>query len=183
MGDGHSNIWRYGFMSDFWVFGYGSLIWNPGFNLLERRRARLHGLHRSLCIRSWVHRGTQENPGLVLGLDKGGSCYGIAMRVSGADKEPVIEYLRARELVTSVYLETWRKIWLDNGERVPALVYRADPKHPQYAKGLSLDEQTSIVRGSRGRSGPNDEYVRETVAAMKDHEITDHALEYIARNL
>lgn len=170
-------------MSDFWVFGYGSLIWNPGFEYLERKRATLHGLHRSLCIRSWVHRGTQENPGLVLGLDSGGSCNGMAMKVSGANRDAVIEYLRARELVTSVYLECWRSVILDNAERVPALVYRADRTHQQYAKGLTLDEQTAIVRKSTGGSGPNDEYVKSTVAAMRDAQIIDHTLEAIVRKL
>jgi cation transport protein ChaC len=170
-------------MGDFWVFGYGSLIWNPGFDLIERKRARLHGLHRSLCIRSWVHRGTRENPGLVLGLDSGGSCTGIAMRVSSDNRDAVIDYLRARELVTSVYLETWRPVHLDDGTRVPALVYRADRTHPQYAKGISVDEQTRIVRQSTGGSGPNDEYVKQTVAAMREHGIRDHVLEEIARNL
>lgn len=170
-------------MSDFWVFGYGSLIWNPGFDYVERKRATLHGLHRALCIRSWVHRGTRENPGLVLGLDAGGSCNGVAMKVSGINRESVIDYLRGRELVTNVYLECWRTIILEDQEKVEALVYRADRKHEQYAKGLTLDEQTAIVRQSSGGSGPNDEYVKSTVSAMRDANITDHALEYIARQL
>ncbi len=170
-------------MSDFWVFGYGSLIWNPGFEFIERRRAQLHGLHRSLCIRSWVHRGTRENPGLVLGLDAGGSCHGIAMKVSGEKRDEVIEYLRARELVTNVYLECWRNVSLEDAGRVQALVYRVDRTHPQYAKGLTLDEQTAIVKTSFGGSGPNDEYVKSTVAAMREANIKDHALEYIVRKL
>lgn len=171
------------FMSDFWVFGYGSLIWNPGFELLERQRAILHGMHRSLCIRSWVHRGTQENPGLVLGLDKGGSCHGMAMRVSGNRQREVLDYLRKREQPTAVYLEAWRNVYLDNGERVSALVYHADRTHAQYTTGLSLDDQLAIVRVSRGGSGPNDEYVRETVAAMRQNNIRDKSLEYIADRL
>ena len=166
-------------MSDFWVFGYGSLIWNPGFDHLERRRATLHGLHRSLCIYSWVHRGTRENPGLVLGLDRGGSCHGVAMRVCKTNREEVVDYLRARELVTSVYLECWRKVSLDSGDVVPALVYRADQRSPQYAQGLSLDAQTEIVKGASGGSGNNVDYVRSTVSAMRKEGIKDHALEYI----
>jgi len=170
-------------MSDFWVFGYGSLIWNPGFDLIERRRATLHGMHRSLCVRSWVHRGTQENPGLVLGLDKGGSCHGMAMRVAGQNRDSVIEYLRKREQPTAVYIEAWRNVHLDSGDKVTALVYHADQSHEQYTRGLSLDEQAEIVRVSKGGSGPNDEYVRETVAAMRQHNIQDRALEYIVAKL
>ncbi|MEM7214696.1 MAG: gamma-glutamylcyclotransferase [Pseudomonadota bacterium] len=170
-------------MSDFWVFGYGSLIWNPGFDHIERKRARLHGLHRSLCIYSWVHRGTQENPGLVLGLDKGGSCQGMAMRARGDDREAIVDYLRARELVTSVYLECWRKITLDGGETVPALLYRVDRTSPQYASKLNLDHQTEIVRHASGGSGHNVDYVKSTVAAMQSEGIRDYSLEYIDRRL
>ena len=170
-------------MSDFWVFGYGSLIWNPGFEMQERSLARLHGLHRSLCIHSWVHRGTRENPGLVLGLDHGGSCKGMAMRVDSRHRDEVIEYLRARELVTNVYLECFRKITLSDNREVSALVYRVDPSHPQYAKGLSLDDQVEIIRKSHGGSGPNSEYVLSTVTAMRQHGIHDHSLEYIVSRL
>jgi cation transport protein ChaC len=170
-------------MGDFWVFGYGSLIWNPGFDLIERKRATLYGLHRSLCIRSWVHRGTKENPGLVLGLDLGGACSGVAMRVSEKNREPVIEYLRARELVTSVYLECWRNVSLETGKTVSALVYRADRNHPQYARGLSIPEQIEIVKQSSGGSGHNSDYVRNTVKAMREQKITDRVLEAIAAGL
>ncbi|MEM9332410.1 MAG: gamma-glutamylcyclotransferase [Pseudomonadota bacterium] len=170
-------------MSDFWVFGYGSLIWNPGFDHVERRRAQLHGLHRSLCIYSWVHRGTKESPGLVLGLDRGGSCQGIAMRAEATKKSEVVDYLRARELVTSVYLECWRNIRLESGETVPALVYRVDQSSPQYAQGLSLKDQTEIVSRAVGGSGKNVDYVRSTVAAMKREGIKDRVLETIESNL
>ena len=170
-------------MGDFWVFGYGSLMWNPGFPVLESKPATLYGLHRSLCIHSWVHRGTKEDPGLVLGLDQGGACKGMAMRVSGNNRDAVIEYLRERELVTNVYLECWRSVRLEDGTRVPALVYRVDRNHQQYAKGLSLDDQTEIVRHAKGGSGPNIEYVLSTVAAMREAGIKDHALEYISRKL
>lgn len=170
-------------MSDFWVFGYGSLMWNPGFEVLRKERGALYGLHRSFCVYSWVHRGTKESPGLVLGLDKGGSCRGMTMLAPGHAREDIINYLRARELVTSVYIETWRKVRLITGEEVKALVYRADNSHPQYASGLSLDRQVDIVRGSQGKSGHNIDYVKSTVSALKEQGIRDHGLEYIDAKL
>ncbi len=170
-------------MSDFWVFGYGSLIWNPGFEVIRKERALLYGLHRSFCVYSWVHRGSQESPGLVLGLDKGGSCQGMAMLTAGNLRNQTIDYLRARELVTDVYLECWRKVRLQSGEQVDALVYKTDQDHPQYSKGLSLDQQTKIVQRSKGKSGNNIDYLRSTVAALKDVGIQDHSLEYIDAKL
>ena len=100
-------------MGDFWVFGYGSLMWRPGFAHTETRRARLHGFHRSLCVWSHIYRGTRERQGLVLGLDRGGSCVGLAFRVPSELREEVLAYLRDRELVTSVYLERMLPIRLE----------------------------------------------------------------------
>src|SRR5579885_3263075 len=97
---------------DLWVFGYGSLMWQPGFPHLERVPARLIGLHRALCVYSFVHRGTPEKPGLVLGLDRGGACRGIAYRVAAPERDATLSYLREREQVTSVYVETFRRITL-----------------------------------------------------------------------
>src|SRR5499426_4395325 len=110
---------------DLWVFAYGSLIWRPGFDHLERVPARLIGAHRALCVYSFVHRGTPERPGLVLGLDHGGMCRGVAYRVAAKRRAKTIAYLRAREQVTSVYRECTRPIWLKRNpeQRVPALCY------------------------------------------------------------
>lgn len=166
-------------MSDFWVFGYGSLIWNPGFEHVERKRAVLHGLHRSLCVYSWVHRGTREKPGLVLGLDHGGSCQGIAMRAKAENRDKVVEYLRAREQVTSVYLECWRQVEIRQGESVPALVYRVDRHSEQYANGLTPEEEAAIVRTASGNSGHNVDYVANTVEAMQGEGIRDKRLERV----
>src|SRR5436309_7687850 len=107
---------------ELWVFGYGSLIWRPGFSFVERAQARLVGAHRSLCVYSFVHRGTPERPGLVLGLDQGGACRGMAYRVAANRRAETIAYLRAREQVTMVYRESVRSIWLehDPGRRVSA---------------------------------------------------------------
>jgi cation transport protein ChaC len=154
---------------DLWVFGYGSLMWRPGFEALERMPARLRGMHRSLCVYSFVHRGTPERPGLVLGLDHGGMCRGIAFRVAAAARVKTIAYLRAREQVTTVYRETTRRIELEDAERrqVTALCYIVDRGHVQYAGRLTLAERVHYVRQGHGQSGANADYVIETVRALE----------------
>jgi cation transport protein ChaC len=144
-------------------------MWRPGFDVLERVPARLVGLHRALCVFSFVHRGTPERPGLVLGLDRGGMCRGIAFRVAAAAREQTIAYLRAREQVTSVYIETVRRIVLeDEGRRqVRALCYTVDRGHVQYAGRLTVAESLHYVRQGHGRSGANRDYVLETVRALE----------------
>ena len=141
--------------NELWVFGYGSLIWRPGFEYLDRVPAKLTGMHRALCVYSFVHRGTPEKPGVVMGLDRGGACRGIAYRVSAANAEATVQYLREREQVTSVYLETYRNVDLMDGSRrrVRSLVFCVDRGHVQYAGKLSLDQQLHLVRGAHGRSG------------------------------
>jgi cation transport protein ChaC len=154
---------------DLWVFGYGSLMWRPGFDAVERVPARLMGLHRALCVFSFVHRGTPEKPGLVLGLDRGGMCRGVAFRIAAAKRDSTIAYLRGREQVTSVYLETVRRIELEDEARrqVRALTYIVDRGHVQYAGRLTVAESLHYVRQGHGRSGQNRDYVIETVRALE----------------
>jgi glutathione-specific gamma-glutamylcyclotransferase len=154
---------------DLWVFGYGSLMWRPGFEVRERVPARLKGLHRALCVYSFVHRGTPERPGLVLGLDRGGMCRGIAYRVAASARAKTVAYLRGREQVTSVYREAMRRIELEEPARrqVTALCYVVDRGHVQYAGPLSLAERLHYVRQGHGQSGPNREYVLEAVRALE----------------
>lgn len=168
-------------MGDFWVFGYGSLIWRPGFAHVETRRARLHGYRRSLCVYSFVHRGTPKRPGLVLGLDQGGSCVGLAFRVPADLREEVIAYLRQRELVTNVYLERVVKIRLDGGGTVEAVAYIVDRRHEQYAGALDPGHAAAVVRGATGQSGNNEDYVLSTIEHLEALGIRDHWLEEVAR--
>lgn len=170
-------------MSDFWVFGYGSLMWNPGFDHLHAEPALLHGAHRSLCVYSWVHRGTEERPGLVFGLDNGGTCRGMAYQVATDLWPDTLEYLRAREQTTMVYKEHWHNIALDSGRKVEALVYMVDHGHPQYAGALPLEEQLKIVNGAVGKSGANPEYVINTAAHLDEMKITDTGLAWLAERL
>ncbi|NMG38057.1 gamma-glutamylcyclotransferase [Chelativorans sp. ZYF759] len=167
-------------MGDFWVFGYGSLMWRPGFAHVETQRARLFGYRRALCVTSHVHRGSVEKPGLVLGLDKGGSCVGLAFRVPGDLKQEVMAYLRERELVTNVYEERQLTVRLRSGADVAAVGYVVDREHHQYAGHLSAEEAAMRIAGAVGRSGPNEEYVINTVAHLEAMRIRDHWLERVA---
>ena len=170
---------------DLWVFGYGSLIWRPGFEYLERHPANIIGMHRSLCVYSFDHRGTPEQPGLVLGLDFGGACRGIAYRVAASQRADVLAYLREREQTTAVYREVVRGVWIEGQpeRRVEALCYAVDRGHAQYAGRLSHDRQLQIVRQAHGRSGNNRDYVVETVKALEALNITDHELHVLAERL
>jgi len=162
-------------MEDLWVFGYGSLMWRPGFDFLESRPARLYGYHRSFCVYSWYHRGSEENPGLVLGLDQGGSTLGRAYRVARQEAQEVIEYLDAREMVTAVYQPIAAPIHTEAG-KVTARSYIADRKHPQYAGKLPYDLQAEIIRKGTGHSGINTDYLASTVKHLDELGITDGPL-------
>ncbi|MDI7862599.1 gamma-glutamylcyclotransferase [Rhizobiaceae bacterium n13] len=170
-------------MDEFWVFGYGSLMWNPGFAYLERAPAHVHGYRRALCVRSWVHRGSEAAPGLVLGLDRGGSCRGIAFRVDEGEQDAVLDYLRERELVTHVYKERVMPVALGNGRRVKAVTYVIDREHRQYAGALAIAEAARIVHSAHGKSGPNDAYVLNTLAHLKEMGIRDHWLEQVVAEM
>src|SRR3954471_4135383 len=170
---------------DLWVFGYGSLIWRPGFEYADRVPANIIGMHRSLCVYSFDHRGTPERPGLVLGLDFGGACRGIAYRVPARHRPATLAYLRGREQTTAVYRELVRGVWLEGKpeRRVEALCYAVDRGHAQYAGRLSHERQLQIVRQGHGRSGNNRDYVVETVKALEALNITDHELHVLAERL
>jgi cation transport protein ChaC len=170
------------FHEDLWVFGYGSLMWRPGFEFVEQVPARLIGEHRALCVYSFDHRGTPEKPGLVLGLDRGGACRGIAFRVAAKFRNDVIDYLRGREQTTHVYREVMRSVWLENDarERVAALAYVVDRGHVQYAGRLSLQEQLRYVRQGHGRSGNNRDYVLETARSIEAQGFRDSQLHQLA---
>jgi len=159
-----------------WVFGYGSLIWNPGFAYLRSDTAPLHGAHRALSIYSHRHRGTPEQPGLVFGLSRGGSCLGVAFEVAPELWPQTFDYLQAREQDRGVYREAWRTVVLSNGTRVRALAYLVDEHHPQFAGRLDLAEQIRLIGRSSGESGRNTEYVRNTAQHLLRLGIRDKSL-------
>lgn len=151
---------------DIWVFAYGSLMWNPGFPHLEVRRGRLYGFHRRFCIYSHVYRGTPERPGLVLGLDRGGSCEGLAFRVPAGEASEVMDYLYKRELVTEVYIPRWVRVATPDGE-VRAASFVVDRAHHQYTGELEMEATAELIREGVGVSGPGIEYLRNTVHHME----------------
>src|SRR5580704_19050030 len=170
---------------ELWVFGYGSLMWRPGFAHLDRIPARLIGLHRALCVFSFVHRGTPERPGLVLGLDRGGMCRGIAYRVTASARASTLAYLRAREQVTMVYRECVRPVALlaRPEQRVQAVCYMVDRSHPQYAGRLTLAQQMHHVRQGHGISGQNRDYVLAAVKELEALGCRDRELHLLAERL
>jgi cation transport protein ChaC len=168
-----------------WVFGYGSLVWNPGFEVQDRVIATLPGYQRSFCMRSIHHRGTPEEPGLVLALDEQAEarCHGVALSVAGERADEVLAYLRERELVSSAYLEKRLEIDLADGRRVEAVTYVIDPDHVQYCGGLELEEQARIIARAVGGRGPNTEYLFNTAAHLGELGIVDAELDWLARRV
>ncbi|MCB5364528.1 gamma-glutamylcyclotransferase [Pusillimonas sp. CC-YST705] len=174
--DAAMHAWQPG--SDIWVFGYGSLIWRPEFDYEEKREALLRGYHRSLCLWSRINRGTPERPGLVLGLDAGGACKGVAYRVAGKEVPETMDALWRREMASGAYLPRWLNCATQKG-RVQALVFVMDRSKPAYAQGLTAQQQAHIVLDAHGKYGPCTEYVLETVHALRAAGICDQKLESV----
>jgi cation transport protein ChaC len=165
---------------DIWIFGYGSLMWRPNFPHAETRPARLHGYHRALCIYSTAYRGTYEVPGLVFGLDRGGSCRGLAFRVIDADADDVMGYLYEREMINHVYRPKWLTTTLPTGT-VSAYTFVADTSHEQYTGKLDDAETVKLALQGCGKSGTCIEYLQNTLAHLEELGIHDGTLERIVR--
>ena len=166
-----------------WVFGYGSLIWNPGFAHVSAQQGLLRGAHRSLSIVSHHYRGTPEQPGLVFGLARGGSCRGMVFEVADADWPEVRRYLEAREQVTAVYRDVMRPVHLADGRSVSALAFLVDERHEQFAGHLSIERQLAMVRAASGSAGPNVDYVLNTARHLREMGIRDRHLMALAELL
>ncbi|MBC8158833.1 MAG: gamma-glutamylcyclotransferase [Alphaproteobacteria bacterium] len=157
---------------DLWVFGYGSLMWRPGFEHVDVQPAMLGGYHREFCIYSHHHRGTSDHPGLVLGLDRGGCCRGLAFRVAADHVADVVAYLDERELVTSAYIPKSVPVRMGE-ERAHAYTFVADPTHRQYAGHLDADAAAAIIMDAQGQSGLNRDYLINTVRHLEGLGFTD----------
>ncbi len=164
-----------------WVFGYGSLLWNPLFPIAEARPATVHGLHRRFCLRSLASRGTRERPGLVLGLERGGACRGVAFRLPSALALDELHLLWRREMVVGSYRPVWVRVRA--GERaLTALAFAVRRDHPQYA-ALSMDEQADTIAHACGAFGSSCEYLTKTRSALAEHGIVDAYLERLAADV
>lgn len=165
-----------------WVFAYGSLLWDPGFDVAERAVARANGYARSFCMWSIHHRGSQEDPGLVLALDEqpGAHCQGLAMRVAGGHEDQTLQMLRDRELISSAYFEKQVDVRLIDGRKVSAVTYVIDPFHSQYCGGMPLEEQARIIAHAQGGRGPNSEYLFNTATHLRELGLADDDLDWLA---
>ena len=170
---------------EMWVFGYGSLLWNPGFDVAETVRAMLDGYHRSFCMRSIHHRGSEVAPGLVLALDAAteAACAGVALRVAPGTEDATLAYLRDRELISSAYLERRLDVTLEDGRIVVALAYVIDPDHVQYCGNLPLEEQAQIIAHATGGRGPNHEYLDNTAQHLTALGIPDPDMDWLVRRV
>ncbi len=168
---------------EFWVFGYGSLMWDPGFEYVEAHPALLHGYHRRLCLWSVRYRGTVDHPGLVLGLDRGGSCHGYAYHVPHALTAEVVDYLCDRELLIGSYDPKLVQVTLEGGRRITALTFVSRPDHPHFVPRLTLEETVSVVNNARGERGCNRSYVVNTVSHMDRMNIRNTELHRVAKHL
>ncbi len=162
-----------------WVFGYGSLIWNPGFEYARKQRATLLGFRRAFCLWSVHYRGNEQRPGLVLGLDpaQGVACEGVAYYIGAEQAKQVHAYLRERELVSYAYFEQVEPLQLADGSEVAALCYVVDPTHSQYAGGLELAAQARVIRDAKGSAGDNLEYLKNTAQHLATLGIADADVE------
>jgi glutathione-specific gamma-glutamylcyclotransferase len=165
-----------------WVFAYGSLIWHPDFEFSERHRVRIHGYHRAFCISSTRYRGTPELPGVVLGLDRGGSCHGVVYRMKPGQEREIIERLYQREMPNHVYTPRMLPVRLPGERRIEAIAFVARRDHPSYLR-LSRDELLRRLSSCRGGRGPNRDYAINTWHALREWGIEDAGLAAVARDL
>ncbi len=167
-----------------WVFGYGSLMWNPGFAFKRSYPGTLHGFHRRLCIYSHQYRGTPERPGLVFGLDRGGSCRGMVFEVEARRWPETLAYLREREQLNDVYIEVFKRVRVEALESaVDALAFTVNRSHAQYAGQLPAEEVLRLTQQGQGQFGACEDYVRKTVQHLRELDIHDAALETLLRLL
>jgi cation transport protein ChaC len=164
---------------DLWIFGYGSLMWSPGFSYKQKAPGRLHGYHRALCILSTRYRGTRRKPGLVMGLCRGGSCWGMAFRVDARRVRAALSRLWQREMPRRVYAPRLLKVELRSGRQISALAFLADPAHPAYVRELDLHGRARLVAQGMGQRGLCVDYIRNTIDHMQGVGVRDPHLERI----
>ena len=167
---------------DLWVFGYGSLIWNPAFDYEEQSCALVRGWHRRFCLKLHMGRGTPETPGLMLALDKGGACRGVAFRINATKIRQELALIWQREMYGGAYNARW--VTLSAGQkRMRAITFVINPRHPRYIKELTTEEAAALITSGRGDLGTCREYFDNTVAHLRALGVRDAALARIAASL
>jgi len=161
--------------ADVWVFGYGSLMWNPAFHHVEARPARLRGWHRRFCLWNTFGRGTPEKPGLMLALERGGSCTGLALRVAADAVRSELAVLWNREMITGAYEPRWVRLASETGP-VDAVTFVVNRGHPRYAGRLELREIARRMATASGPLGACREYLESTVAELDRLGVRDGAM-------
>ena len=166
--------------NDLWVFGYGSLIWNPAFNFVEKKPARLFGFHRSFCLHLTIGRGSPETPGLMLALDRGGSCNGMAFRIAAPEIDSETEILWMREMITGAYIPHWGNLYMD-GQPIQGMTFVINRNHSRYIGGLNLDETADRLVNGKGSLGSCREYLENTVEHLKRIDVADRYLQRLCQ--
>ena len=161
---------------DIWVFGYGSLIWNPAFHYEESATGRIHGYHRRFCLWTHLGRGSPDNPGMVLGLDNGGCCTGVAFRIERSKAEEEFDVIWRREMVSGAYRPKWLSVQTDDGRRVCGVTFVINHSHERYAGNVSEDDVVHAIATARGPLGPCCEYLFNTVAHLEELGLHDRSL-------
>lgn len=165
-----------------WIFAYGSLLWNPAFHLVEKMDAYLNGYHRDFCLRTYIGRGTPEQPGLVLGLEQGGHCHGQALRMDPSVLEEELSVLWSREMLTNAYCPRWEKLGHKGDQSVYAVCFVMDQNYSHYVGNMSFAERCYDLAHGAGPLGSAAEYLFDTVSALEKIGLTDSLLEdYVAR--
>lgn len=174
---------------DIWIFGYGSLIWNPAFHYAERRPGVIHGWHRSFCLWTPIGRGSPDNPGLVLALDRGGSCCGVAYRVAARDRDTELPLLWQREMVSDGYSPRWVTVRCGDDE-ARAITWVINRRGDRYAGKLPMETLARTLATAEGRLGSSRDYLENTVAHLDEtcvgerplHRIRDMVRDYARKN-
>ena len=160
---------------DLWLFGYGSLIWNPAFHFAEQRKGRIHGWHRRFCLWTPLGRGSPDRPGLVLGLERGGACTGMAFRLAADQVASELDIVWRREMLSGAYRPRWVRVQSAEGP-IDAIAFTIDPANPRYAGRLDEDEIVDVVATAVGRLGPCTDYLFKTALALKELGLEDRVL-------
>lgn len=169
--------------TDVWVFGYGSLMWNPAINVAESRCAHVRGYHRAFCLTMSAGRGSVDKPGLMLGIDRGGSCAGIAHRVAAADVESELSILWYREMLSGAYEPRWVNAEIDSVGRQRVLAFVINRSHPRYERTLPDEEIAKRIAQAEGFLGKNRDYLFQTVAHLTENHLNDAPLARLAERV